>query len=252
MRIRLVSDLHLEYLDPAEIQLLLDQVTDGRPPRVLLLAGDVCEFQHLCAAGADGESAARFMRKLCAWAPQVLWVPGNHERYGIDATQDQDWQRRALDVIDRRRLTILDRSVWRLGNVRILGATLYWSKPPPKAGIVRDYLKVQNLEPWVYEQGDADEKFLFDEVKAGDLVVTHLMPCHKSISPAFAGDPGNHFFYRPMEVLFPRKPAIWAHGHTHQPADYVHEDVRVVCNPKGYRNEKQFGLQFRPTLDLDV
>ena len=41
---------------------------------------------------------------------------------------------------------------------------------------------------------------------------------------------------------------LWTHGHTHHPFDYMINQTRVVCNPRGYKGHDpaadHFQLQF--------
>ena len=69
------------------------------------------------------------------------------------------------------------------------------------------------------------------------VVVGHHLPSHKSIAErwkkdtimngGFASQLDDYIVYRPQIKL-------WMHGHTHDEFDYMIDECRVVCNPRGY------------------
>jgi Icc-related predicted phosphoesterase len=32
---------------------------------------------------------------------------------------------------------------------------------------------------------------------------------------------------------------VWVHGHVHEALDYIAHGVRVICNPRGYYQQKE-------------
>jgi len=84
---------------------------------------------------------------------------------------------------------------------------------------------------WLYEQVRKD-------TKTKTVVVTHFMPSPKSIDPMYAGQPLNAYFCANVEHIMGPPVSLWVHGHTHSCADYVFNQTRVVCNPRGYAREK--------------
>ena len=104
MRIRVLSDLHLEF-------------KDWKPPKadadadVVVLAGDI----HVGVKGIE------WARRSFPSIP-IVYVAGNHEFYGEhihDMTQEllREGRRLGVDVLDARSAVI--------GGVRFLGATLW-------------------------------------------------------------------------------------------------------------------------------
>ena len=72
----------------------------------------------------------------------------------------------------------------------------------------------------------------------GDVVVTHHGPSLLSVPTEFAGSIVNCFFTTDLEELIRTlKPAIWVHGHAHNPLDYRVGETRVYANPLGYPGE---------------
>jgi predicted phosphodiesterase len=102
MKIRILSDLHLEFQD---------WVPPESDADIVVLAGDI----HIGVHGID------WARRSFPLTP-VIYVPGNHEFYGgnLQSVTDELYARAkhfGVDVLDGRRLVI--------GGVRFLGATLW-------------------------------------------------------------------------------------------------------------------------------
>jgi Icc-related predicted phosphoesterase len=74
----------------------------------------------------------------------------------------------------------------------------------------------------------------------------------KSIASRYANDALNPAFASRLEGMIERyQPALWIHGHTHDPCDYKLFRTRVVCNPRGYPGE--YGRAgFKPDLTVVV
>ena len=66
------------------------------------------------------------------------------------------------------------------------------------------------------------------------FVITHHAPSPKSVKGRYKGSEGMYstdlesFIKKHDNVLY------WAHGHVHVPSDYMIEQCRVICNPRGY------------------
>ena len=61
------------------------------------------------------------------------------------------------------------------------------------------------------------------------------------LSPAFVSNLS--------EIIDPRQPALWVHGHVHTSFDYRVGATRVLCNPHGYGAENP---DFDPRLVVEV
>jgi Icc-related predicted phosphoesterase len=84
------------------------------------------------------------------------------------------------------------------------------------------------------------------------VVVTHHLPASKSIATRYANDPLNPAFASRLEDVIERyRPALWIHGHTHEPCDYELFRTRVICNPRGYPGEYSRG-GFKPEFTVVV
>jgi len=244
MRLQVVSDLHLE-VDPS-----------FRPPPtaadLLVLDGDI-------APGTAG---------LAAFAGRdipILYVPGNHEFYGFELGAMRATLREyAVDA----GIHLLDRDEVILEGVRFLGTTL-WTDfrldgadrvPLALAQSRRDVLdfrKIRFHDRLLTPEDTVD----FFQAEAGWLqarldasfagptvVITHHAPHPLSVHARWAGNPCNPAFVSDLTPLM-GKAALWIHGHTHDSFDYRVAGTRVICNPKGYRNENR---AFDAALTVDV
>lgn len=212
---------------------------------MLVLAGDISstELPLVLLAFAD-----RFKR--------VVFVPGNHDFWG----KDQATVRAACGwAMDRApNLSCLHRGVVEIEGRRFLGTTLWF--PKTRMSEVRrgssgmqwsDYAKIEGFSTWGYDDHAKAVRFLREELRAGDIVVTHHLPSWRSVHPMRAADPDNCFYVADVEdLIVEREPALWMHGHTHESLDYRIGETRVVCNPYGY-HEHEVNPRFDEGLDLE-
>jgi predicted phosphodiesterase len=232
MRLRILSDLHLE-------------VAPWCPPPadadVVVLAGDI----HNGTAGVE-------------WAQQtldgpVLYVPGNHELYDRDVMETRT---RLQEVARGSNVTVLDRDETVIGGVRFLGCTLWTdfaldgaeagraasavlAKSSPDFRAIRDGGGPLGPERWL-ELHREERDWLTQRLAAGErattVVVTHFLPSRESIAPRFASHRFNGAAASRLEHLLPRA-RVWIHGHSHARREHVEHGCRVVCNPRGYPHE---------------
>ena len=82
------------------------------------------------------------------------------------------------------------------------------------------------------------------------VVVTHHAPHPRSLASRF--DECNPAYASDLEWLIRRHvPELWVHGHVHAPSDYVVDQTRIVCNPRGYASEPQ-QARWRSDLVVEV
>jgi predicted phosphodiesterase len=244
MRIRVLSDLHLEAW-PFE-----------PPPAaadVVVLAGDI----HNGAAGIEW-AKRRFD------AP-VLYVAGNHEPYDGEFHATLAALREAAAGSGVR---FLDCGETAIGGVRFLGCTLWTDFA--LAGEAGRRLALGKYRDWLIDYrairwrdrtfAPSDSTALHASHRAWlasrlqrrfagpTVVITHHVPHPGSIAPRFATHPLNPAFVSNLEDLMGHA-ALWLHGHTHAAFDYTVRGTRVVSNARGYPNE---ATGFRPELVIEV
>jgi len=244
MRLHVLSDLHLEF-DPS-----------FRPPStgsdVLVLDGDI-------ANGTAGLAA------FAGWETPVIYVPGNHEYYEYDLDAMRAALRTYAADVD---IHLLDRAEWVHDGVRFLGATL-WTDfnlyGPVGASAaseqsrrdVLDFQKIRFRDRLLIPEDTIEffrtevrwlESRLGEPFAGKTVVVTHHAPHPLSVHARWHGNPCNPAFVSDLTRLM-GKAALWIHGHTHDSFDYNVAGTRIVCNPKGYRNENR---AFKPELTVKV
>lgn len=246
MRVQLLSDLHVEFYRDRGAALV--DSFDPTGVDVLVLAGDVGTADTIVPA----------LRWFCARyaGATVLFVLGNHEWYGSTTDGGVLVAVRALEA-EVPNLRVLDDRVVEAGGVRFAGSTL-WFRDAPDTYLYRralsDFGQIREFDPWVYEANRRSEAFLRGVLSArmADVVVTHHLPSERCVAPQYKGSAYNRFFVCPLADELPPEhlPRFWLYGHTHTPADEVHDGCRFVCNPLGYPHEPK--LKFRRNLVLDV
>ena len=244
MRIRVLSDLHLEIW-PFELP--------AAEADAVVLAGDI-------ANGTDGIEWA------CEnFAVPVIYVPGNHEPY--DGDFDATWTAMRA-AAQGTHVALLDCGELRIGGVRFLGCALWTDYSlAPEEGRAQVIDAARRINPDYRVIGYRGRSFapedaaelhrghrawlegsLAEPFAGTTVVVTHFAPHPRSIAPAYAKHPGNAGFIVDLEPLMGRA-ALWVHGHTHSAFDYQVAGTRVVCNPRGYPGEP---TGFRPGLVVTV
>ena len=232
MKIRVLSDLHLEFMTKPDAAAFVKKLALPGSCDVLVLAGDVSNAVgirhglHLFAAASD---------------VRIVYVAGNHEFYGSSPNSVWDTICAASSEIYALssladEFPALEMGLREIDGRRFLGCSLWF--PPPKRGdksCLNDFRLIRDFEPWVYERNRASVAWLRENVRPGDVVVTHHLPTPSSIHPRYAGSALNEFFMTDLhDLIVEREPALWIHGHTHDSFDYKIGPTRVVCNPYGY------------------
>jgi predicted phosphodiesterase len=233
-RLRIFSDLHLEFVD---------WIPPPAAADAIVLAGDI-------AVGVQG---IQWARRQFPDTP-VVYVPGNHEFYGArlpDALAELRSEAQRLGV------HFLDGDECILGGTRFLGTTLwtdyelYGSAPEDLERAMADAAIEMNdfrmiqwaggepLEPalvrdmhltgvaWLAER-------LAEPFGGPTVVVTHHLPHRRCIHPKYEGTRFNPCFASDLDHLVRAPVALWVHGHTHESIDFLVNGTRVVCNPRGY------------------
>ncbi|MBR8460579.1 metallophosphoesterase family protein [Burkholderia dolosa] len=254
MKVRVLSDLHLESNQPDAIA--------HADADLVVLAGDI----HNHAEGL------RWAAETFDPAVPVIYVPGNHEYYDGEFGALETAMRDAARAIDHVHYLNNDVYVDPQRRFRVLGTTL-WADftlfGADDASVARAIDAAQRAMldfkgliqvTWPHDAvlhratGKAERDFtpadaislhrqsrawleaqLAAPFAGRTIVVTHHAPHVRSLAPRYAQDAASAGFVTALPTLV-RPPAdLWIHGHTHTSFDYVADGgTRVVCNPRGY------------------
>lgn len=281
MRIKLVSDLHLEF---ADIQVKNDNNYD-----VLILGGDIMVADHLHqhkpvstawatedfveTMGHKQQAALRYREflKRCSFQfPHVIYVAGNHEFYGGKWFQTLETLRDECSQFTN--IYFLERDTKTIDDVTFVGGTLWTdcNKFDPLTlhalrDMMNDYRSIRKefegytlLKPAdtchrhqqtldyirTVVEGKHDQKF---------VVVGHHSPSFASVSEIYKGEYlMNGGYHSELSEFILDRPQIklWTHGHTHHPFDYMIGSTRVVCNPRGYDSYEDTGWNEQILLEI--
>lgn len=260
MRIKVVSDLHLEFSDI--------QIPNNEDVDVLILAGDIAIAEDLydCpkentdpSLGGKHRRAATyrdFFTRCSQQYPHVIYIAGNHEFYRGKFYAGLDYLRQECSTYPN--IYFLEDEVKIINNIVFVGATLWtdmnkgdpitlhavrdmmndfnsirddnknYSALKPADTVLRHRRSLEYIKHVVAEQRDKT-----------CVVVGHHSPSYQSIHPQYANDQIiNGAFHSDLTdvMLDNENIKLWIHGHTHHAFDYAIGECRVVCNPRGYES----------------
>ena len=256
MKIRVLSDLHLECDEP--------EVIPHAQADLVVLAGDI----HNHAAGP------RWAAQTFDGAAPVVYVPGNHEYYDGEFGALEAAMRDAAASVENVHFLNNAALVDPAGEWRVLGTTLWTdftlygaddealaASITAARGVMLDFKGLIQLT-WPHDGSaaantaatrdftPADSLALHAQARAWlahelskpfagkTIVVTHHAPHRSSLAGRYADDLVSAGFVSHLPTLVRSPVALWIHGHTHTAFDYTVEGTRVTCNPRGYLDRR--------------
>lgn len=240
MKVQIMSDIHTEFHDDLGLRFILKSKTNVN---VLILAGDIGTVNNLdlvLPIFADNYK-------------DVIFVAGNHEYYG----SSREAVHMMLNNIQakHKNFHFLNNDICNINGRRFVGTTLWFADTAGARAnqhLMNDFYQIKNFTNWVYQDNSLAHNFLKKNVCKDDIVITHHLPSNRSVSPEYENSLLNAYFVSPADdVIVENRPAVWAHGHTHDSFDYMLEETRVVCNPYGYERHET-NSNFANNLVIDI
>jgi len=248
MKLHILSDLHSEFENYKYTE------TDSD---VVILAGDT-----------------NLRERGVTWAldtikgKPIVYIMGNHEYYGAAYPKLVNSLKEKYRGTD---IQLLENDVFTYQNVNFLGCTL-WTDfelfgDPRIYGyecqqVMSDYKKIR-VSPRFSKLRSIDvavihrrsRNWLELELKSRmgqtNVVVTHHAPSPKSLEEERRLDTTSAAYASQLErVVEDYSPELWVHGHIHSSSDYTIGDCRVICNPRGYPDERN--REFQSELVIEV
>ena len=276
---QVLSDLHLEYLDSTEYDLIL---TPSDDVDMLIMSGDISTY--------DCPELPNFLAWISARYKQIIWVLGNHEYYNIIGKSMSEIKQ-ILRSICPQNIRILDCEYLELDNVIIIGATLWsWIPTEHECFIKRsisDFRRIyiapyNNITPaQVNEMHIHDRDYIINTLETlgtvGSkilvypnttttnihkpiIIVTHHAPRVKNTSPdEYISGYLNHAFATDIILSDTAKQAniqYWIYGHTHHNnREYItigaNRGYWLLSNQFGYEGEHTgLGYQYNQHIQI--
>lgn len=245
MKIRYMSDLHLEFMENGFYISPMPEDKDT----TLVLAGDI----HVGIKAFD-----HFIDEASEQFKYVIYVPGNHEYYhGV--LQHRLAQIR-LEARAYDNVFVLDNDSVVLDGVRFFGAT-FWTDGYKRSNLkfdttirrshsdfkliqitednIEDYTRVLTTRDYydmflksVYSLN----KLLNKPFDGNTVVVSHHAPSSMSSLDEYKRSILNPYFFFEAKDHIPllNLVSVWIHGHMHNSSNYKVGNTRVLANPYGY------------------
>lgn len=279
MKVKVVSDLHLEFSN-------IEIKNNGCD--VLILSGDIMLADVLEDFPADYDNTKivssrqikavrfrNFLRDCCEDFPNVIYVAGNHEFYHgkfyktLDILKEECAEFPNLHFLEDKSVTIDDiifvgGTVWTDCNKR--DPFTMWQLPK----MMNDFHIIKN-ERNGYRRMSTDDianrhhttmEFIRTVAKHAPadkkiVVVSHHSPSEQSVHSQYKDHFAMNGGYRShLDSFILDNPNIvlWTHGHTHYCFDYMIGNTRVICNPRGYQDESGYSEDtgWNPDLIIEI
>lgn len=229
-----MSDIHLEFDRHPDDFLGALHNTGEYEEDILVLAGDITY-----------KNRVRWINLIALRFKYVIYILGNHEYYTQNLDNTVAKTREALSD----NVYLLNNETITIEGVNFHGTTLWtdFDNGNPITYIqarhgLNDFRKIRvnhGLERFTPQKAHTEhnvaKQFLLDNVKEGDIVITHHAPSFQSCDPKFKQDSLNGAYMSNLDdFVLSLKPSHWIHGHIHHTSDYMIGDTRVLCNPRGY------------------
>ena len=242
MKLRYMSDLHLEFIKPTHMERFLKQIPPGLD-EICILAGDI--------GNPYQPNYDSFMKFISKNFMKSFVIPGNHEYYGSPMEETNLHMDQYFKPFEN--ISLLKDRCEMYGGYCFVGTTLWSYVTNPKYKI-NDVYKIPGFDYIQYNRLHRESvDFLEDALQNDCVVITHHMPSTSLIDTKYLTSmrPYNQWFACDMDRLFAPNIKAWFYGHTHTPCVTTIKDVPFLCNPIGYPGENKsfdFGATF--TLPL--
>ena len=240
MKIRYLSDLHLEFLAPNKIERLIRKIPSGIDNEICILAGDIGNPYHQ-------SNYDTFMKFISKNFIKTFVIAGNHEYYNKTKTikETNDFMENYFQQFHNIRFLNNNYEIY--NNYCFIGTTL-WSKITNPVYEINDVYSIPNFDYIQYNRLNMlSVDFLEDALQNNEncIVITHHMPSSSLIDIKYKTSkmqPYNQWFYCNMDEMVQShsdKIKCWIYGHTHTPSSVMINNIPFVCNPIGYPNENK-------------
>ena len=235
MKFQYFSDLHTEAHTHDLRRVINSERLLKKEDGPVFFAGDIMVMN-------GDRNPSRMFAPLKQMGIDLHYIPGNHEFYRSNARFMFECIKEHTRVVETEQAIYILTSLWSHLRDEI--------KERVEQSI-SDFYRIEGHSADFHNEIHAFckefvrsslAKFINDSRKK--IVVTHFSPTHQSIAPYWRMHGGvvNEYFSNNMTYMIEEfQPDVWIHGHTHDTFDYMIGKTRILCNPRGYPEEKKPG-----------
>ena len=248
MKLRYISDLHLEFITPNKIEQFIRKIPSGME-EICVLAGDV--------GNPYQSNYDTFMQFISKNFKKTFVISGNHEYYNKTKTiqETNDFMKEYFQKFNN--ISFLNNNYEHYDNYCFIGTTL-WSKITNPSYEINDVYSIPNFDYIQYNRLNMlSVDFVEDTLQKNEncIVITHHVPSNSLIDIKYKTAkmlPYNQWFYCNMDEIietYKNKIKCWIYGHTHSPSNVIINEIPFLCNPIGYPNENS-NINFQTTITI--
>jgi predicted phosphohydrolase len=246
-KIRLASDIHLNYLNWSNVALEL--CNDDFKNDALLLAGDIATCLSI-------SKLKDFFERISSSYKHIFLILGNHDFWYGNIETSVDTFKDALSEFSN--IVVMTMNTPCIINDYYLIADTLWTDFN-KESMYEMRMWNRCMNDAVYIKREIDERtisvndllleyknqlstlfsFVTSHKDKKIIVMTHHAPDAKSVSERYSGEYTNAYYYSDLSDFINENKhiAYWVHGHMHGRFNYLSSATMVVCNAHGYTKE---------------
>lgn len=247
MKIRYISDLHLEFIKPHNLNKFIHRILPTNH-EICILAGDI--------GNPYQEHYDIFMTFISLHFEKAFVISGNHEYYNKTKSiqETNDFLIHYFKKFNN--ITFLNNTFEYYQDYCFVGTTL-WSNITNPIYQINDINYIPDFTITQYNQLNQDcIQFLNDTLQNHNncIIITHHLPSESFIDNKYKTKqltPYNQWFYSDLDHFIEKyKDNIksWFYGHTHTSSTIIKHNIHFLCNPIGYPNENN-KLNFHTSID---
>lgn len=268
MKIKVVSDLHLEFSD--------FDITNDECADMLILGGDILIAEDLhdhpeivnteeqitiakgTGLGRRQDSARRyrdFLQRCSSRFAHVIYIAGNHEFYNGKWNAGLDYLRE--EIAKYSNVHFLECGTVVIDDVTFVGGTLWTDMNRSDPMTMAMVQQMMNDFRIIRHDGEGYRRITPSDIVARHkqtldyfktevekdpskkyVVVGHHSPSYLSVHDRYKNEKHiNGAYHSDLSEFILDHPQVklWTHGHTHYAFDYMLGSTRIVCNPRGYQ-----------------
>jgi predicted phosphodiesterase len=236
MKLRYVSDLHLELINPSLINKFIEQIVPNEN-EVVVLAGDI--------GNPYSQNYDIFIKYINKNFKKTFIITGNHEYYNNNKTIEETNNFLKDYFKQYSNISFLNNTFEYYEDYCFIGTTL-WSNIKNPEYKINDTNAIKDLDYIKYNSYNQKCITFLEEAIVNNyntIIITHHVPSNDLIDTKYKISNMinyNQWFYCDLDNLIEvNKDNIrcWIYGHTHTPSIKLINDIPFLCNPIGYINE---------------